>query len=429
MTKENFEGSRPNDQEEVQNVNPVSTEEPQTPKISGWLSFFLWFGVGVGAAASVVMMVVSLANSGASAGYALLAMGQMACLVAVAIMTIMAFYKRKENAVALALTYVAMIALDGLLSLVISIMVDDYSDLKSTLRQFVWAGIWGTFVCTSVQVKELIPSALRVWKPLEKWLLGAYVATEVLVMVILTGAPTFVLSNQKLMEMAVENLNAELNESTLSDVYIVDIRLENNELIYTICINTIEKADCDEERMEKRSAVTKYVILSDLDADSYEELETFLDNGCGVGMEYVDRNYDFLYAVHIPADEYIQACLSDGAYRCPTSVIDSMIGAYADTFPVKHVGGCMLESIVYDDVLNELTYTIRLPEMDINRLQTGMTAANLTNFVHENWSAYEDHIADLAEINHATICERFLTFEGQEHVVVRITPEEYLLEE
>lgn len=427
-----FVGTCANYSEDAQEVVRIQQEEQEhqaSLEVSGWLAFFLWVGVGFGALASVVITLGALVNSGTSTLYNLLAMGEIGCLLAVAVMTIIAFYKRKENAVSLALTYIAMIALDGILSLAISVMTDDYTDLISTFRQFVWAGIWGTYIHSSVQVEELIPSAKRVWSKIEKTILGVYIVLDILIVIVLGCAPTAGVSDQKLMEVMVENMNTLYRDSPASEIYVVNTRIEDRELVYKTCINTVAKADCDEHHLAERSVVTKYNILSgtalEHDADSYEEMKVFLRNGYGMCWEYVDKNMAHLYSVHISPNEYVQAFEAGVAFKCPATVIDSMIGTYMEVLPMEYVGGCQLESIVYDDARNELTYTVRLPEMDNYTLLMDVNATYLTDYVHENWSAFEDNIVELAEINGATICERFLTYEGKEHAIVRISAEEY----
>lgn len=181
------------DVEEVHRLQQKEQEYQASLKVSGWLAFFLWVGVGLGALLSVINTLTVLFDYNFSNLYRLLGMGNIACLAIIAVMTISAFYNRKSNAVSLALTYVAMIALDGIAFLAITAIVGGDIFTGSTVRQFVWAGIWGSYILSSSRVAELIPNKQRTWNKLEKLLLGLYIAIDICILIILFCAPTLIL--------------------------------------------------------------------------------------------------------------------------------------------------------------------------------------------------------------------------------------------
>ena len=153
---------------EVENAGP----EP----ISGWLAFFLWVGVGVGAFLSCLFTLIEISDLSLSPLAIVLIAGYLGSLVGVAVMTIVAFYRHQANAVSLALTYVAMIAIDVALQIVVAVMVDELPDLGSFIRSLVWVIIWFAYLLVSEKVQRAIPKETRKWKAPEKILLVIYIA-------------------------------------------------------------------------------------------------------------------------------------------------------------------------------------------------------------------------------------------------------------
>ena len=70
--------------------------------ISGWLAFFLWVGVGLGALISVIMGLAQTFVQGFGWFFTSNYLIMMCSVLVTAILTIIAFYKRNSNAVALA---------------------------------------------------------------------------------------------------------------------------------------------------------------------------------------------------------------------------------------------------------------------------------------------------------------------------------------
>ena len=171
------------DVNEISRLQKEAQEHQASLKVSGWLAFFLWVGVGLGALVSMIQNFNILVDSELPILYNLLVVSNVACLVTIAILTIIAFYKRKNNAVSLALTYIAMITISGVLSLVINVIADDYANIIPAIRSLVWAGIWCTYIFVSSQVSELIPKATRRWNKLEKLLLGLYILFDILIVI------------------------------------------------------------------------------------------------------------------------------------------------------------------------------------------------------------------------------------------------------
>ena len=97
--------------DEVQLSKEASKAEAleEEKSISGWLAFFLWVGVGLGALISAIMGVAQTFGQGFGWLFSSTYLIMIVSLLVIATLTIIAFYKRKSNAVSLATTYIAMI--------------------------------------------------------------------------------------------------------------------------------------------------------------------------------------------------------------------------------------------------------------------------------------------------------------------------------
>lgn len=147
-------------------------------RISGWLKFFLWVGVGLGALLSVVTFLAQISDLGWF--LSLLYFVQIASLAAIAILTIKAFYRGQTNAVSLAMTYIVMIVIDGAISLLFACAFGDSSALTSCIKQFVWAAVWFAFLRLSSDVRQHVPVESRTWQKTEKGVLAVYAAASFL---------------------------------------------------------------------------------------------------------------------------------------------------------------------------------------------------------------------------------------------------------
>lgn len=159
-----------------ENVNIVkeSDIDPDEEKIGGWMAFFLWGGIGLG-------LVVTFVHA-FSHGFVFYSLLSIALFALIGIKAIWAFYKKKENAVPLAMTYCIMVGMDALCLALINLISNDSESWGVVLRSALWAGIWFTYLKCSDSVRCRFPEETRKWHKLEK---GALVAAGVLYAVLL----------------------------------------------------------------------------------------------------------------------------------------------------------------------------------------------------------------------------------------------------
>ena len=168
----------------VEIMPPVRKRE-----ISGWLAFFLFVGVGLGALLSVIFAIqdFSIYNYDIGLSY------EMAILIAIttegflllgivilAIYTITSFYNYKPNAVALAKAYVIIIFTTNLISLIIG----ECEDVKS-IRGMIWGAIWFVYLVVSDQVNEIFPIRSRKIYKRDKYLIIGIIGPYAIAMIVI----------------------------------------------------------------------------------------------------------------------------------------------------------------------------------------------------------------------------------------------------
>ena len=293
-------------------------KEERGKSISEWLFVFLWLGVGCGALISVIVALVDLSTNEYSAFLASLYCLMIGALSVTAVATIVAFYKRKSNAVSLAVTYIAMILLDGVFAIIIAAISNDSIVTISAIRQFIWGGVWLAYLIMSDKVEAVIPKATRVWGALEKITISVYVLS------VLAFVSSFayvaendnprniLLTDESYITQVVIEANKELPAYVSEDV--VFFRINHNtvgeksiENVYIL--QNVSVSDFDEEYLEELGADVKDEILTGLgnEAEEDEFLLICFKEGYNVVYRYCDASSATLYTVTITPAEYEDA--------------------------------------------------------------------------------------------------------------------------
>ncbi len=169
---------------DVENESSSNEEETITSEwlrenteISGWLTFFL-FSVVVGGFISMAYSVFTFDVSEYGGSYLLpladAVTGVM--LFALAIYTLIAFTKRKPDAVFLAKVYVVAIFVSSLLGLFGGdFEANGFGSLKQLVRSLIWSIIWFLYLCNSTQVEEVIPSEFRARTAKDYYIIAAMI--------------------------------------------------------------------------------------------------------------------------------------------------------------------------------------------------------------------------------------------------------------
>lgn len=284
---------------------PLTEEQPVTegtsentvmeskPAIGGWLAVFLWIGLGAGALLSLFNI---LANIGMlTPVYVLVMLAIAGSLVTAAVAAIAAFIKRKPNAVALAKTYIAMIAIDAVVCFVNYSVLGDQTAFNPGLRSVMWSGIWFAFLCCSTRVAALIPKETRVWKGFEKLLLCIYLGANVIligsvVAVVEESLPVGVVYNDAhIVEGGVEELQGEL-PMDLGDGLLWDkASIDGRDVIFTYRFQDIYKSELTSYELTMFKTETEANLLYEYaEWESDQFMSALFNEGYAMVIRYTD---------------------------------------------------------------------------------------------------------------------------------------------
>ena len=433
--KADFDGTCPNydeDAKEKAKNERIEKEYQETLTISGWLGFFLWVGVGFGTVGSCIFAIASLKDAGLTFSTSLIYFFYIGSLVATAILAIKAFYQKAPNAVALAKTYIAMIAIDGVVSIANCIILNDDTMWVAAIRSFIWAGVWFTYLSSSTHVANMIPKQTRLWKLPEKILLSIYALACVAIVI---GLANFVnnpsnsnfYQKDYLVDSAIEAANEELPDYSEPLVTSLKMVKEDNNVVYSFKINNMSEM-LDENTAWELSLVNKQEMLADAaveqDQDIINVMNIFFDSGYNVCYRYLNANGDILYNVIINGEEYNNALNMGASFKCDEKAYQSLLDYYTSLLPVEYMGDAVLLNIQH--TTNALSYYVQLPELSEYDL-IFIDQKYLKEYVVENRESLDDNLKTLAKLNSEDIVYRFFTYDGDEHCVVTLTKEDYII--
>lgn len=149
----------------------VATASDESP--SGWLAFFLYFAMPLGAFAGLVSNIVSYSAE----DYGFVDLGLSALLLALAILTMVRFIKHKEDSVILAKTYLVVCFCINLLVLIAG--GNDSSLIARLVRATISAVLWFWYFSASEQVERIIPKATRKQTKLSKWVIAIFILVPI----------------------------------------------------------------------------------------------------------------------------------------------------------------------------------------------------------------------------------------------------------
>lgn len=398
--------------------------------ISGWLAFFLWIGVGLGALISVITFAKAL-GQGFGWFFSSTYLIMIVSLLLTATLTIIAFYKRKSNAVALATTYIAMIALDGIIALVIAFVLDDSSIFHQAFRQLCWGAIWFTYLRHSSKVELIVPVLTRTWNKLEKFILALYILsitiyTLSIVYVNQSDNPQNIFfTDSSYIIQSIAEANKELPITVADGIVLQRVSKEHNAVVYIYQFSNVYLSETGIDYWVENASVNRHEMMYELykDPNSDAFLTTCFKEGYNVIYRYNDAVSETLYTVTITPDDYKKA-LEGNNYKSPLNELSDLVYKYNLQLPTDYMGDASLRRIYLANNDTELVYVVRLPQMSLDDMSS-ITPSYLKEYVSSNWSDLNDSMIRLAIVNQMDICFEFNTYSGIEYTKVRMTPDIY----
>ena len=431
--KADFDGTCPNydeDTKEKAKNERIEKEYQETLTVSGWLAFFLWVGVGLGAVGSCIFAIASLKDVGLTLTLDLVYLLYLVSLVTTAVLTIKAFYKRASNAVALAKTYIAMIAIDGLVNIANCIIINDNSDWVAAIRSFIWAAIWFSYISNSTHVENMIPKSIRTWNITEKILIAVYALSCAL----LVGSLAHFVNNpsdsnfyqkEYVIDATIESANSVLPDYSDPLVTQLEIVKDNNNIVYSYNINAMTDTMSDRAAWETALVYKQLMLYTLATSDNLEEdkvIRLFFRGGYNILYRYLNANNHNLYEITLTSDDYLNAKKAGNNFKCDENEFQLLLEYCSKFWPVEYMGDCSLINICHVD--SSLSYYIQLPQLSDSELMY-IDAEYLANYIYEAWEELNDSPRELAIINNDNIVYHFVTNEGDEHCTLIITPNEY----
>lgn len=398
------------------------TVQQDDKKVSGWLAFFLWYGLGIGGLASIVYAIYTIVSDG---DYdilsAIIELLPAILIFIIAIYGIWAFYHKKTNAVSIAKTYIVMSILSGVFAIIVSPLVGDEWSLRQPIRSFIWATIWLTFLAKSENVERLIPKATRTWKLFEKLVLAIYVG----ILILFTIASAFNNAWHTSITKSIETANKDLPMEVDEGLIMQNVSLNDDCITFNLQHTDVYKYEISDDVLSNLAEFSKYETLYGFyeNTESYELVRMCLENGYSVRYLYHDTLSEELYQYTITPEEYYAAIQSD-TFHCPDEVLDKYIAIYNAKLPDYYLGDCTIQEIYRQNEMS-IVYDLTLPEMSLADLQS-LDTTTLRDYISNIWdNNINDPVMRLAIINQMTIGFQFNTFSGLKYQRVDITPAMY----
>ena len=308
----NFEGECPNfeqDEKEFQKQQQIQQEmmNDEDHIVGGWLAIFLWLGIGGGALMSIVTACLSLSDLLLSTWLVVAHLVMLLCLCTIAISTIVAFYKHQPNAKALAYTYIATIAMDGIFSIAMYFAITDApeSDLALSIRSILWSVIWGAYLACSTRVENIVPKP-RTWQMFEKILAGVIVSMYI-VMAIVTidmhnNENSIFYNPRQMVKAILQEANQDLPYRNIDGVIQQRLFLQEDTIVNSYKLTQTDIKDCATDELQlngigsKQSALQEVALQTSDDPLSWYAY--FFEHNYSVSFRYYDKGDYSVVFIH-----------------------------------------------------------------------------------------------------------------------------------
>ena len=401
-------------------TNPLQQDQQQTKPISGWLFFFLWVGIGLGAAISCIRTLIELKDIGWSPLSIIIIIGYLGTFAAVAVLTIIAFYKRQPNAVSLAITYIAMIVIDCIIQIATSSILEENIISKDLIRSALWCIIWFTYLMCSSQVKEHIPIETRCWKRTEIILLVIYIVSSAALTIGLNKMindpiNSHILSKEYLIKSTIEGMNEEF-PSYEDGIIIENVELQGMEIVYNYKLPNSTLSELDLDYVNKSSIAHKQDILKDFATETDEDIinvyNLFFNNGYNVSYHFKDKDDQIIYSITTTPTEYKNSIEAGEDFECDRQAWSILINQTNKELPKEYMGDCYLNNVSTDFENRLLQYNIEISEVEDSMVEL-YTQDYLESYVKENMDALSDYLTWMASIDKLDLQYQFFTPSGK----------------
>lgn len=433
----NFEGVCPNfeqDEKEFQKQQQIQQEvmNDENHTIGGWLAFFLWIGIGFGALMSVVIVCLSFSELLISTWLVVAQLVTLLCLCTIAISTIVAFYKRKSNAKALAYTYIATIVIDGIFAIAMYFAIADAQEMNliDSIRSILWGIIWGTYLASSTRVEHIVPRP-RTWHIFEKILAGILVCMYILMAIVVidmqNNENSIFYNPRQVVKTILQEANKDLPYQDIDGTIQQCLFLQEDTIVYPYKFTQIDIKDCVVEDLQLTGIHTKQTILQEVALESTDAIlsgnEYFFEHNYSVSFRYYDKWNTLLYSIAITPEDYANALAIGKQFRCDEADFQKAEDIVKSLLPIAYLWKDAKLANIYHTPDN-LYYVIRLTDLyfaDVCQIDKSYFRQTILS----NFSDLEDALVSMAEINKMNIVFSFCGIDSNQAIEIVVTPQDY----
>ena len=411
--KPKFEGVCPQfngDITKVRTREEIQQEISEKTEISGFLWWYLYIFVSLGALATIIMAIVSLSSFEPSIWMLDLADAISSFTFAgIGIYTIYAFNKRLPNAVALAKIHLVLLVVMNVFALLVGATESTGLNTASRLvGSVIWAIIFFIYMFTSDQVNTIIPKGSRYLfkgdKIVFSVLAGLYVVLLVGGFLQALGYNPF-LKGDKRINQEISAAKSQLPITISEELLLTDLNLEDKTIVYTYTytFDNVSALDFDFSFKQEMSLMAKERLVSQIAAGNDDQ--DYLSQGYNCRYIYQDQNGDFFYDLTVTASEYTKYH-SAAQYRTDESTLSNIVNYYNSRLPEEYIGGAILISVEYDSFARRMVYELMLEDLSSDDLYA-LTDEYLRGYMDENFQYLDDDILELAYMNDLPVVFRF----------------------
>lgn len=432
----NFEGVCPNfeqDEKEFQKQQQIQQEmmNDEDHTIGGWLALFLWLGIGGGALMSVVTTCLSFSDYLLSTWLVIAQLVMLLCLCTIAISTIVAFYKRRPNAKALAYTYIATIVIDGIFAIAMYCVITDApeSNIVHSVRSILWGVIWGAYLASSTRVENIVPKP-RTWHIFEKILAGVIVSMYILMAVVTidmqNNENSIFYNPRQVVKTILQESNKDLPYQDIDGVISQRLFLQKDTIVYSYKLTQTDIKDYVAEDLQLNGIYLKQSILekvkvalqtSGASCDKY-----FFEHNYSVSFRYYDKWNTLLHSIVITPEYYTNALATCKQFRCDEADFQKAEDITKTLLPIAYLWEDAELKDIYHTADN-LYYVLQFTDAyfaDVCQTDKSYFRQTiLSNFPEK------DALISMAEMNRMNIVFSFCGIDSNRTIEIVITPQDY----
>ena len=333
-----------------------------------WVHIFLIGAVGFGLIGTALNLYTAFLSGEQTPFFLTLRIVSGIIYVLTGLYMIIAFYARRPNAMAVASTFLAMIALNVFSALLLFCFSKNMNLMVQVINGLVWLFFWGALVLFSDHLKVCFPKETRRWFLTERILLILYIITF---STYTGGAYTAVrnpLNNRfytmdKRIQLAINELKKSTPDYTHGVAY-GPFSVEQDTLCCQAHYTTLLRNNIRSSMVPVYCAVERQRTLWHYAHPTYtgqiRAYDFFTINGFYLKTVLSDKNKNEMGTFTVTPEEYAAAYAAGKRFRCDTTVWSTAIQSDNDRLPYHMMFLGSIDKLSMEN--DHLSYNVAIPE-------------------------------------------------------------------